>query len=173
MFLKDWHGSGDRFDVTMRAAKDIVAPSDKRAREIFKQVYDSDPEYKSALKESVLNAYASIYKVSASHPSVKQAANEMLKDPFGAGMYAFVKQGRDADILTEAYKKAGYNAIVDYFDKGSLGKQPMILFDAAGDVTKVNERLIKRGGEWIDDALLKEYMSKLRADRSHPMRMYV
>lgn len=173
LFLKDWQGSSNRFDVTMRATKDIVAPNDKRAREIFKQVYDSNPEYKRELEKTIVNAYATLHKRSPTDPAIRAAAAQHLKDPFGAGVYAFVKQGRDADILTEAYRKAGYNAIVDYFDKGSLGKQPMILFDAAGSVEKVNEKLIKDGGRWVSAAMKDEYLRMLRVDPTHPMRGYV
>lgn len=173
LFLKDWQGSSNRFDVTMRATKNIVAPNDKRAKEIFKQVYDSNPEYKQELEKTLLKAYRDLYKGKYPDSTIVATVKEQLKDPFGAGMYAFVKQGRDADILTKAYQKAGYNAIVDYFDKGSLGKQPMILFDAAGSVEKVNERLIKDGGRWVSQAMRDEYLRMLRVDASHPMRKYV
>ena len=104
---------------------------------------------------------------------VRRQTEQMLKDPFGAGMYAFVRQGKDADILTEAYTKRGYNAIVDYFDKGSLGKKPMILFDAAGSTTVAGERLIKKGSKFVDRVTEGEYLGYLRSDSSHPMRKYV
>lgn len=173
LFLKDWSGTGNRYDVTLKATKDIIAPSDAKAKAIFKQVYDSDPTYKQELEKTIRANYASLFNESVASPRVDAATKKMLQDPFGAGIYAFVKQGKDADILTEAYTKAGYNAIVDYFDKGSLGKQPMILFNAAGDTEKTSEKLIKKGGTWISKQLKQEYIGLLRADNLHPMRKYV
>lgn len=173
LFLKDWSGTGERWDVTLKATKDIVAPSDERARKIFKEIYDSDPSYRDELQKTLSKTFAQLMKTSADSPLVRQETERMLKDPFGAGMYAFVRQGKDADILTKAYTTRGYNAIVDYFDKGSLGKQPMILFDAAGSLTKTNERLIKQGGRFVDLKIQSEYLGYLRSDRSHPMRGYV
>lgn len=173
MFLRDWSGTGDRYDVTLKATKNIVAPSDERAKKIFKEIYDNDPTYRDELKKSLTKAFSSVLGPLADDEDVRQRTEKMLKDPFGAGMYAFVRQGKDADILTEAYTKAGYNAIVDYFDRGSLGKQPMILFDAAGSTTKTGERLIKKGDRWVSMALQGEYLQYLRSDKSHPMSGYV
>lgn len=173
MFLRDWHGTGERWDVTLKATKDIVAPSNDRARKIFQEVYDSDPSYREELKKTLVSTYSSLFRESPDSYRVRLKTAQMLQDPFGAGMYAFVRQGKDADILTQAYVKAGYDAIVDYFDKGSLGKQPMILFDAAGSTTKTNERLIRRGEQFLSAALESEYLGYLRSDRSHPMRGYV
>lgn len=170
LFLRDWSKTGDRYDVTLKAVKDIVAPSDNKAKEIFKQVYDSDPSYKQELEKTLIDALAQVHRVSKTNPGVRTAVDEMLKDPFGAGMYAFVRQGRDADILKDVYQKAGYNAIVDYFDRGSLGKQPMILFDAAGSTTKTGERLIKTGKGFVSELIKGEYLDYLRSDSSHPMR---
>lgn len=170
LFLKDWSGTGKRYDVTLNATRDIIAPSDSKARAIFKQVYDENPEYKQELEKTLVRTIASFRYKPTSDPGVQAAAREMLKDPFGAGMYAFVRQERDADILTYAYQKAGYNAIVDYFDRGSLGKQPMILFDAAGTTTKTGEKLIRTGKGFVDAIVENEYLEYLRSDSSHPMR---
>lgn len=172
LFLKDWSGTGERYDVTLKAMKDIIAPSDKKARQIFKDVYDSNPEYKKELEKTLINAYAAISKLPKDAPAIRKQVMQDLKDPFGAGMYAFVRQGRDSEILTEAYVKAGYSAIVDYFDKGSLGKQPMILFDAAGTTSKVNEVLIQQGGRFVDYAMKMKYKYMLLKDLTHPMQKY-
>lgn len=173
LFLRDWHGTGERYDVTLKATKDIIAPSDNKARAIFKKVYDENPEYKKELEKTLVEAYAKLMYKPRSHPDVQDAVKDMLKDPFRAGMYSFVRQNRDADILTKSYQEAGYNAIVDYFDRGSLGKQPMILFDAAGSTTKTNERLIKTGKGFVDSLIKDEYLNYLRSDSSHPMRSRV
>ena len=159
LFLRDWSGTGDRYDVTLKATKDIVAPSDERAKKIFKEVYDSDPTYREELKKSLTKAFTSVLGPMADDDDIRQKTETMLSDPFGAGMYAFVRQGKDSDILTEAYTKAGYNAIVDYFDRGSLGKQPMILFDAAGSTTKTGERLIKEGDRFVSTLLQRDRKS--------------
>ena len=165
IFLKDWSGTGKRYDVTLKATKDILAPSDAKARKIFDKVWNENPEYKKELEKTLTSAYAKLLKTSPDSYDVKMQVKLDMKDPFSAGMYAFVKQGRDSEMLTNAYKKAGYSALVDYFDRGSLGKQPMILFDAASDTVKVGER-------FVDEILIRDYIKMLRKDRKHPMHLY-
>ena len=165
VFLKDWSGTGKRYDVTLKATKDILAPSDAKARKIFDKVWNENPEYKNELEKTLTGAYAKLLNKSPDDPYVRVQVKLSMKDPFDAGMYAFVKQGRDSEMLTDAYKKAGYNALVDYFDRGSMGKQPMILFDAASDTVKVGER-------FVDEILIRDYIKMLRKDKKHPMHFY-
>lgn len=162
LFLKDWSGTGKRYDVSLEAIKDIVAPSDAKAKKIFNEVWDTNPEYRNELEKTLLNAYSKLHKTTTDDPRIITLVKEEMKDPFKAGMYAFVKQGRDSEMLVDAYKKAGYSAIVDYFDKGSLGKQPMILFDAANST-------VKTGEQFVDNAMKEIYKQMLAKDLTHPM----
>ena len=165
LFLKDWSGTGKRYDVTLKATKDILAPSDAKARKIFDKVWNENPEYKNELEKTLTGAYAKLLNKSPDDPYVRVQVKLSMKDPFDAGMYAFVKQGRDSEMLTDAYKKAGYSALVDYFDRGSMGKQPMILFDAASDTVKIGE-------QFVDEILQNEYIKILQKDKKHPMHFY-
>lgn len=40
--------------------------------------------------------------------------------------------------------KKGYNAIVDYFDRGTMSTLPMILLDANSDTIKTGEEFVSR-----------------------------
>lgn len=133
-FLKDWAGTGKRYDVTMTAMKDIKMPSDKKAVEIFNKVWNENPAY----KQELVNTYKKCYP----ELSTKQILDHISKDPFGAGAYTLVKQGNDAKIMYSEIRKQGYNAIKDYFDApitSGLGQKrftdsPTILLNAVGDM---------------------------------------
>ncbi len=45
-------------------------------------------------------------------------------------------------MLINEYKKAGYDALVDYFDKGAMAKLLLILFNASSDVVKTGEKAV-------------------------------
>lgn len=105
--LGDWAGTGERYEVTMKALNDIKMPSDVKAIEIFNRLWETNPEYKkSIIKE--------IQKVSGLS---KAAVTRIVEqDPFSRGMYSLVKGGKDADIFYAELRKEGYNAVRDYFD---------------------------------------------------------
>ncbi len=133
-FLKDWSHTGKRYDVTMEALHDIKMPSDKKAIEIFDKVWKENPEYKKELLNTLKK-----YNPTVTDREILQAISA---DPFGSGMFALVKQGKDAQMIYAEVRKQGYNAIRDYFDAPityGIGQQrisdsPMILVDALKDV---------------------------------------
>ena len=163
-FLKDWAGTGVRYDVSLKSIADIVAPGDTRAREIFQEVWENDPQYKRALVKTLTDTYLDLAKQQGAYATEEQTklwVNNMLADPFKAGIYSFVRQNDDSRILVDKYKEAGYNAIVDYFDKGSLARQPMILFDAKSAVVKTGETL-------VDSSVRDHFIDTLVKDLTHP-----
>lgn len=62
-----------------------------------------------------------------------------------------------------AYKKQGYDAIIDYFDKGVMSNEPLILFDASG-------MLRKKGETFVDRKLYKDSIDFLATVVGHPLQ---
>lgn len=133
-FLRDWPGTGKRYEVTMEALKDIKMPSDVKAIEIFNKVWEENPEYKEHLIQTIMT-----------NGLTREAAEREVKnDPFSSGMYALVKGGKDSEIFYNELRKNGYNAVRDYFDSpvpGSgmrltsrISDHATILLDAYKDV---------------------------------------
>lgn len=105
--LGDWSHSGERYEVTMKALNEIRMPSDVKAIEIFNRLWETNPEY----KESIIDT---IQRVSL---LPRESAKLIVEqDPFSRGMYSLVKGGKDADIFYAELRKEGYNAVRDYFD---------------------------------------------------------
>lgn len=133
-FLRDWTGTGKRYEVSMEALHDIKMPSDVKAIEIFNKVWEENPEYKEQLIQTIMSTGTS-----------RQVAERSVNaDPFSRGMYALVKGRKDSEIFYTELRKQGYNAIRDYFDSpvpGTLMLQDSrisdhatILLDAYKDV---------------------------------------
>lgn len=155
--LKDWSGTGKRYDVTLEAIEDIRMPSKKAAEKIFKEVWDSDPTYKDKLESTIAKAYTDIrtqqlekfgekiddaLRKELEKSSLAQAIKDVKQDPFGMAMYSIVRQGDDSKQLLSEFMKRGYNAIEDYFDKGSFTDSPVILFDPSRTIRKTGEQLV-------------------------------
>lgn len=139
--LKDFNNTGKRYDVTLKATTQLLAPSDKKAREIFDEVWNSNPQYREHLK----NTIAQVYKENGFNEqgALAVASHFVEKDPFYAGVYAICKQGADTKILQNEYIKRGYNALIDYHDViDGLSKQPLILLDPQNTLTKIGEEFV-------------------------------
>ncbi len=169
-FLSDWHGTGKRYDVSLQATKDIIAPSDKKAKEIFQELWDSDPSYKEELTDTIVKASCKIkYGDTNVDPLIKEVIEKKVRksieqDPFKLGIYSFVKGQGDSKKLAAAYKARGYSAIVDYFDKDAVGQQPMILFDASSDV-------VKTGEQFVTKRMKTKAIKMLSTATDHPLQM--
>lgn len=165
-FLKDFSKTGKRYDVSLEAIKDIVAPSDKKALQIFNELLASDPAY----KEEIVDTFAEML---ANANGVKRgglgwdtyeyfARAQVDYNPFQAAIAGIANQNNATKKLIEAYKKHGYNGIVDYHDKGQVSKLPMILFDAASDT-------VKRGEAFVTDTMRVDAVKALSKLTDHPV----
>lgn len=165
--LADFHGTGKRYDVSLEAIKDIVAPSDKRARAIFNELLSSDPGYREEIIDTVTEMIAkrnggtrgdSIWMAAKSRAETMTA-----KDPFMAAITGLANQNSTTKKLIDAYKKRGFNGLVDYHDKWTFTELPMILFDAASDV-------VKRGETFVTDSMRVDAVKALATAQGHPMQ---
>ena len=175
-YLKDWHGTGERYDISLLAKTDIKLPTEKRARELFEQFYKDNPEYQKKLFDTIAGAYEKLYRehykgtLLEDSPgwitAARSDAHKMIsEDTFKAGIYSIVKGKDDARMLFDLYKQHGYGAIVDYFDKGTMAKMPVILFDAQKDV-------VVKGSEFVNSQMLEKAADLLRRTHNHPMSTY-
>ncbi len=143
--LRDWHGTGQRFDTSYKTTKDIKVPTEKTARKIFSELYD-DPKFKNQLTEDLASCLQHAYKASGHNLSrseaISAAKGHLYQDYFGMGIYSLVGKGESSKTYFSALQKAGFDAIIDYFDAGSLGEKPLIMIDPNGSLTKTGERLV-------------------------------
>ena len=164
-FLKDFSKTGKRYDVSLEAIKDIVAPSDKKALQIFNELLASDPAYKEEIVDTFAEMLANVNGVKRGGlgwDTYKYLARTQVDyNPFQAAIAGIANQNNATKKLIEAYKKHGYNGIVDYHDKGQISKLPMILFDAASDT-------VKRGETFVTDTMRVDAVKALSKLTDHP-----
>lgn len=129
------------------AKKDIKAPSKVKAANVFKKLYDSDPEFRAGVKKSVEDFAKSEHGSTGTFNFAKKnMMNSILKDvknadkftqydAFNAGLVSknpeAIKQQRK---FYKALKKMGYSTLVDIHDKefsGMGSDAPKIIFDGA------------------------------------------
>lgn len=165
-FLKDFNKTGKRYDVSLEAIKDIVAPSDKKALKIFNDLLANDPAYKEEIVDTLAEMFAKangVNKGGLDYGFFKNIARAQVdQNPFDAAIAGIANQNNATKKLIEAYKKHGYNGIVDYHDKGQVSKLPMILFDAASDT-------VKRGETFVTDSMRVDAVKALSKLTDHPV----
>ena len=166
-FLKDFNKTGKRYDVSLEAVKDIVAPSDKKALAIFNELMAKDPGYKKEITDTLTEMIAKTAgakKGDLIWDAAEWNAKRMVEaDPFQAAITGIANQNSATKKLIDAYKKHGFNGIVDYHDKGTVSELPMILFDAASDV-------VKRGETAVTDAMRVNAIKSLSKMTGHPVQ---
>lgn len=165
-FLKDFSKTGKRYDVSLEAIKDIVAPSDKKALQIFNELLASDPAYKEEIVDTLAEMLANangVKRGGLGWDTYEYFARAQVDyNPFQAAIAGIANQNNATKKLIEAYKKHGYNGIVDYHDKGQVSKLPMILFDAASDT-------VKRGETFVTDTMRVDAVKALSKLTDHPV----
>lgn len=153
-FLNDWAGTGERYEVTMKALNEIRMPSDVKAIEIFNRLWETNPEYKKSIIEE-------IQKVSG---LPKAAATQVVEqDPFSRGMYTLVKGGKDAELFYAELRKEGYNAVRDYFDSpvpGTRMVKDSYISDHATIVLDAVKDLIVTDISKVDSVTFGDYTAK-------------
>ena len=140
--LKDWHKTGKRYDVSLEALKNLRIPSEQKAREMFEELWDKDLGYREKLKKTVIDAYV---KLGASELlSEWQVESDLAVDPFKVAMYSMVKSKEDTKQWVKKLQDSGYDAIIDYFDKGVMSDSPLIVLDPANALQKTGEKFVTR-----------------------------
>lgn len=140
--LKDWSGTGKRYDVTLTALKDMRIPSRQKAQEIFEELWNNDPKYRKQLQKTITDAYIKL----GEKPDVarKIAEDSLKQDPFKQAMYSIVKNQDDTAKYLNKLRSAGYDAITNYFDKGQMANDPLIILDPGATLQKSGEKLVTK-----------------------------
>lgn len=166
-FLRDFNKTGKRYDVSLEAIKDIVAPSDKKALAIFNELMASDSGYKKEITDTLTEMIAKAAggkKGDFIWDAAEWNAKRMVEaNPFQAAIAGIANQNSATKKLIDAYKKHGFNGLVDYHDKGTVSELPIILFDAASDV-------VKRGETAVTDSMRADAIKALSKMTGHPVR---
>lgn len=151
--LKDWAGTGERYHTVYEVTKDIKIPNKKAVEKVFYDLWNNDPLYKEAVKESYVRRwiYASKKGGSELSDSILRVLAERSftidlaipgSSPFDTAMYAMVDKGDDSKMLSNKLLSAGYGAIIDYFDAGKFTDRPLILLDPKGFLQKSGETFV-------------------------------
>ena len=154
-FLKDWNETGERYDVSLKTLHDISAPSERKTRKIIAQLFQDDEKFLPELAKTYTDfAYKDtpgFIKKRLYKEVEKQFGSLSDKDEqFKMAMWSVVREGYARDKITEAVKKEGYNAMIDYFDKGSMSDSPLILLDPKRDLVKTGEEFVSEMQKRMD-----------------------
>ena len=146
--------TGEAYVMKLMASKDVKVASKDKARRIFKDLMDNDPEFKKSVKQYV--------------PRLDAMSAKEQYDRFNAELVSMRNRGPDKAFYAKL-KAAGYGAIQDINDmkfSGYAARNPLIVFDnssgniAVQSVKKITEDLSKKGsvelGKAAGETLAKE-----------------
>lgn len=146
--------TGEAYVMKLMASKDVKVASKDKARRIFKDLMDNDPEFKKSVKQYV--------------PRLDAMSAKEQYDRFNAELVGMRNRGPDKAFYAKL-KAAGYGAIQDINDmkfSGYAARNPLIVFDnssgniAVQSVKKITEDLSKKGsvelGKAAGETLAKE-----------------
>ena len=155
-FWKQWGLSNkEGFVASYQAVSDIVSPSAKKRVQAFidllgEDVIDSKTGSVKSGRDYVLNLinnnslYISYMSDDDNYRVLSRDTTSMTNEELGRRAYqifASLQLNKDKEPLTAAYvdklKRMGYNAIVDDNDAGRLSDMPLIIFDAAQNLSWV------------------------------------
>lgn len=163
-FLRDWHHTGERFEHTLRAAKDIkVAGSNKQLEVFEKMLEDNDFFDEFADKFSV--GYRQL-KTLADKDYAKErillyigdgTIEGFAKKYYDTMIYDLVKtDSSTAKKYLQQLKDLGYDAVVDDFDRGKMSYKPLIIINPEDVLEQVGATKVTQ----IDEAKAQERLFK-------------
>lgn len=154
--------TGEAFVMKLSVNKDIKVASQKRAQDTFKKLYESDSDFRSAVKKYAFPAGENTLRGSKAKNAYERF-NQALVRP------QFKQTGADKKFYDQL-KKAGYGAIQDINDmkySGYHAKNPLIFFDnASGNITtesfkKIESNLANSGQKELLKARTESFIEGL------------
>nr|DAV50359.1 MAG TPA: Structural protein [Caudoviricetes sp.] len=125
-YKSGWH------EVSYKTTRDLVAPSDKEAYEIFKSIKNQEIGKTRFLKRSV----------TVDKQLRKQALSNKDADKYEAFLASQWKHTPVNSAYFKAVRKAGYNAVQDLNDRGIVSDRPMIALDPKGTMRETGRRTL-------------------------------
>lgn len=125
-YKSGWH------EVSYKTTKDLVAPSDKEAYEIFKSIKNQEIGKTRFLKRSI----------TVDKQLRKQALSNKDADKYEAFLASQWKHTPVNSAYFKAVRKAGYNAVQDLNDRGIVSDRPMIALDPKGTMRETGRRTL-------------------------------
>lgn len=125
-YKSGWH------EVSYKTTKDLVAPSDKEAYEIFKSIKNQEIGKTRFLKRSI----------TVDKQLRKQALSNKDTDKYEAFLASQWKHTPVNSAYFKAVRKAGYNAVQDLNDRGIVSDRPMIALDPKGTMRETGRRTL-------------------------------
>ncbi len=144
--LNDWEGTGERYDVALRAIKDLRVPSKQKALEVFNELWDNEPEFKDQVFSLVKRSYDDLVDLGIYTPEKvdRILSNTLAEDPLRLMVHALAIRSTQAQKYIERLKNEGYDALIDYYDQGNMADQPLVILDPKGSIQKVGELFVDK-----------------------------
>lgn len=141
-FLSDWSGTGKRYDVSLGVKNKLKIPTASKAKQIIMDLAEKDkdfiPDLAKKLSEKELG-FVSQEAIDYYIDELKNSGDYL----FDKASYAMVSRGPAQQKTMQAFRDAGYNAVMDMFDKkGRMSDMPIIILDAENDLVKLGEQFV-------------------------------
>lgn len=122
--------TGKAYMMKIDAKKDIKIASDKKARQVFEELYKNDPDFNKSVRSSVSEHFSGRNKVDPDDMSSR--AMKKMYDNFNSALIDIRGKGSGADKkFYDKLKSQGYGGIRDMNDmkfSGYKAKNPLIVF---------------------------------------------
>ena len=144
--LTDHAGTGERYDVALRAIKDLRVPSKQKALEVFNDLWDNEPGFKEDIVGLIKKTYEESvkYGVFTEEKVDSIITRDLKEDPLSVMSRALAIRSIQAQKYIDRLKKLGYDAVIDYYDQGIMADQPLIILDPKGSLQKFGEIYVTR-----------------------------
>lgn len=143
IFLKDFLGTGKRFDVSLGIKDRIAAPSEEKTKKIIEDLFNHDQSFATDLARTLLDLH---YPNNWTQADLRHATQEVLEQDskwkFDQVIWAMARTGNVATKMTEAVQKEGFNALIDFHDKGTVSDMPIIVLNGQKDLIKKGEKFV-------------------------------
>jgi hypothetical protein len=117
------------FDLSIKAKKDLISPSQKKRVDTFIELYSRDKQH----------IQTELIKVNPKVDLTKMSKDEIYKEFIGA----MVGSKYLRDNYNRTLKEKGYNMIVDDWDAGNISERPLLIFEANNNLTIMSSKKIK------------------------------
>ncbi len=136
-WLRDWHHTGERWEATLRATKDIKVAGSKKQKELLRELLE-DNDYFDDFARKCMGTSGIFSKRDRDMAREYVLRDDIFDSMYKKSIYDLVKQDSTvAKRYIDYAMSKGYDAFVDDFDRGSMSYTPIILFNPKDVVERV------------------------------------